>query len=129
MRLKVRIPTEVLLDQEVIGIKAEAENGWFTILPRHIDFVSSLVPGILCFQSPGGAIEYLAIDRGILVKCGPAVSVSARSAVRGADLGGLREAVESQFRRLRDKEKASRVFEAGLKADLVRQLLDMEKYA
>jgi len=128
MRLKVWVPTEVFCDEEVTKIKAEAENGWFCILPRHIDFVTSLVPGILSFELPNKETQYLAIDHGILVKCGREVSVSTRSAVRGTDLGALKEAVEKQFRALHEKEQAARQFEAKLEADLVRRLVQVEKY-
>jgi len=129
MKLKVWAPTEVVFDQEVTKIKAEAENGWFGVLPRHVDFVTSLVPGILSFDLPEKQTEYLAIDHGILVKCGPEVSVSTRNAVRGADLGTLKEAVAKQFRTLHEKELAAREFEAKLEADLVRQLMETEKHA
>jgi F-type H+-transporting ATPase subunit epsilon len=128
MKLKVWVPTEVVFDQEVTKIKAEAENGWFGILPRHVDFVTSLVPGILSFELPSHQTEYLAIDHGVLVKCGAAVSVSTRNAVRSADLGALKEAVQKQFRTRYEKEQGARAFEAKLEADLVRQLMQMEKY-
>jgi F-type H+-transporting ATPase subunit epsilon len=128
MRLKVWVPTEVFLDQEVTKVKAEAENGWFCILPRHIDYVTALVPGILFFDRPDQATECLAIDRGILVKCGSEVAVSTRHAVRGASLETLQEAVAKQFRVLQEKEQAARVFEAQLEAELVRQLVQVEKY-
>lgn len=127
MMLKVQVPSEVFLDEEVVKIKAEAENGWFCILPRHIDFVTSLVPGILTFEAPDKRTGYLAIDHGILMKCGGEVCVSTRNAVRGADLGALQDAVEQQFRKQHEKEQAARVFEARLEADLVRQLLAMER--
>jgi F-type H+-transporting ATPase subunit epsilon len=129
MRLKVWVPTEVFFDEEVTKVKAEAENGWFCILPRHIDFVTALVPGILSLQLPGKPTAFLAIDRGILVKCGPEVSVSTRNAVRSADLGTLQEAIAKQFRMLHEKEQAARLFEAKLEAELVRQLVQVEKYA
>jgi F-type H+-transporting ATPase subunit epsilon len=129
MKLKVWIPTEVIFEQEVTKIKAEGENGWFGILPRHVDFVTSLIPGILSFDLPEKQTEYLAIDHGILVKCGAEVSVSTRNAVRGTDLGTLKEAVAKQFSALREKELAAREFEAKLEADLVRQLIQTEKYA
>jgi F-type H+-transporting ATPase subunit epsilon len=129
MRLKVWIPTEVLLDEEVTKVKAEAENGWFGILPRHIDFVTSLVPGIMSFEVSGAQTEHLAIDHGVMVKCGPVVCVSARHAVRSADLNRLKEAVETEFRARQEKERAARAFEARLEADLVRQLMQMENYA
>jgi len=129
MKLKVWAPTEVVFDQEVTKIKAEGENGWFGILPRHVDFVTSLIPGILSFELPEKQTEYLAVDHGILVKCGAEVSVSTRNAVRGADLRTLKEAVAKQFRALHEKELAAREFEAKLEADLVRQLIETEKYA
>ena len=72
-------------------IKAEAENGWFGLLPKHIDFVTALVPGVMTFQPGGRPEEYLAIDHGILVKCGPEVSVSTRNAVRGTEPGSTEE--------------------------------------
>ena len=51
MRLKVLLPTKILIDEEVTKVVAEAEDGSFCILPRHIDFVSALVPGIFSFTS------------------------------------------------------------------------------
>lgn len=127
MTLKVLLPTEVLLEQEVTRIKAEAENGWFGMLPRHIDFVTALVPGVMRFQAPGKPEEYLAIDRGILVKCGREVSVSTRNAVRGTDLSRLKADVEQQFLAVEEREKSARAFEAKLETDLVRHLLEAEK--
>ncbi len=129
MKLTVLVPSETVMISEVAKIKAEAAIGWFCILPRHVDFVTELVPGILTFESSDGHSEYLAIDRGILVKCGPVVSVSTRNAVRGADLRSLRGTVEAHFLRLHERERAVRTFEAKLEADLVRQLLEVEKYA
>lgn len=128
MKLKVRVPSEELFEEEVTKIKAEAENGWFELLPRHIDFVTSLVPGILAFELPDQRLDYLAIDHGILVKCGAEVSVSTRNAVRGS-LDALRESLQTRFRELQEKEQASHVFEAKLEADLVRRLVEAEKYA
>lgn len=127
MKLTVWLPSEILLDEQVDRIKAEAVNGWFGMLPRHIDFVTALVPGVMTFQPCGKPEQYLAIDRGILVKCGPQVSVSTRNAVRGADLEKLRTEVEVQFRAREERERAARAYEAKLEADLVRHLLEAEK--
>ncbi|MBZ5602303.1 MAG: F0F1 ATP synthase subunit epsilon [Acidobacteriia bacterium] len=129
MTLTVWLPYEVLLEEPVDRIKAEAVNGWFGILPRHIDFVTALVPGVMTFQPVGKPEEYLAIDHGILVKCGPDVSVSTRNAVRGKNLEQLHTEVEVQFRAREEREKAARAYEAKLEADLVRHLLEAEKNA
>ena len=129
MRLTVWLPAEVLLQEEVTRIRAEADNGWFGLLPRHVDFVTALVPGILTFQPRGKPQEYLAVDRGILVKCGPEVSVSTRNAVRGTNLERLKHDVEAQFREREEQERKARAFEAKLESDLVRRLLEAERNA
>ena len=128
MKLTVRLPAEILLAEDVTRIKAEADNGWFGLLEKHVDFVTALVPGILTFQARGKAEEYLAIDHGILVKCGCEVSVSTRNAVRGTNLEELRRDVETQFREREERDKKARAYEAKLEADLVRQLLEVEKH-
>ena len=127
MKLTVWLPDEVFLEEEVGRIKAEADNGWFGLLEKHVDFVTALVPGILTFQARGKAEQYLAVDHGILVKCGPEVSVSTRNAVRGTNLEQLRRDVETQFREREEREKKARAYEAKMEADLVRRLLEVEK--
>jgi F-type H+-transporting ATPase subunit epsilon len=128
MKLKVWLPAEVLLEEEVSRIKAEAENGWFELLPRHIDFVTSLTPGVMTFEPCGKPQAYLAVDHGILVKCGADVSVSTRNAIRGESMEQLRKEVERQFVEREEKEKAARTLEAKLEADLVRGILEAEKH-
>ncbi len=129
MNLRIWAPAELVLSEKAAKVKAETESGWFCVLPRHVDFVTALVPGILIYETPAGQAGYVAVDDGILVKCGPEVSVSVRNAARGASLGALRETVESHFRGLHERERAARVFEAKLEAELVRQLLSVEKEA
>ena len=129
MKLTVWLPAEVLLEEEVSRIKAEAQNGWFGMLPRHVDFVTALVPGVLTFEPKGREEEYLAVDRGIVVKCGDEVKISTRNAVRGADLEQLKTEVEKRFREREEAEKKARAFEVKLETDLVRRLLEEEKRA
>ena len=130
MRLKVLLPTEVLVDEEVAKVTAEAENGSFCLLPRHIDFVAALVPGLLFFVKSGdGLEEFLAVDEGILVKCGPEVQVSTRQAVRGSELGTLLATVEKTFKVLTDQEKRARSALANLEANFIRRFLKLEGYA
>lgn len=119
MRLTVTLPTGVLVDQKVTKVTAEAENGSFCLLPRHIDFLAALVPGLLSFEDEAGQEEFLAIDEGVLVKCGTEVMVSTRNAVRGAPLGQLRQAVEQRFRALDEREQQARAVLTKLEADLV----------
>lgn len=128
MRLKVLLPTEILIDEAVKKVTAEAENGSFCLLPRHADFVAALVPGLLFFVSAENEEVFLAVDEGILVKCGPQVTVSTRSAVCGPDLGTLKRTIEEQFSVLDEHERVARSAVVKLEADLVRRFIEMEKH-
>jgi F-type H+-transporting ATPase subunit epsilon len=127
MKLRVLLPSEVFLDQEVLKVVAEAENGSFCLLPRHVDFVASLVPGLLSLEDAKGQEVFLAVDEGILVKKGNNVLVSTRNVVRIPNLGELREVVEEKFKVMDDREKAARTASARLEADLVRRLMELRK--
>ncbi len=127
MRLKVLLPTEILLDIEAVKIVAEAENGAFGLLPRHVDFVTALAPGLLTYTTPTGEEAYVAVDEGVLLKRGAEVSVSTRRAARGRDLGTLRQVVEEQFHALDEHERQMRFSLSRLEADLVRRLMELEK--
>jgi F-type H+-transporting ATPase subunit epsilon len=128
MKLKVLLPTQVLVEVDAAKVIAEAENGSFCLLPHHIDFVAALVPGLLSFTTDEGEEEFLAIDEGILVKCGPEVLVSTRQAVRGPDLGTLKRTIAEQFEVLDEREKKARAAAAKLEANLVRQFLELGEH-
>lgn len=128
MRLKILLPTEVFLDQHVTKITAEATNGSFGLLPRHIDFVTALVPGLLIFHTDQGVEEVLAVDEGILVKRGPEVLVSTRRAVRGPELGRLKRMIDEQFKAIDERDRKARSAAAKLEADLVRRFMDLSRH-
>jgi len=128
VNLKILLPSEVLLDIEVVEIVAEGQNGSFGLLPRHVSFVSALVPGILYFRTRDGGEEYLAVDQGILVKRGDAVLVSVRNAVRGPELSQLKQTIRERFEVLDEKEKKARSATARIEAGIVRRFLEISKY-
>lgn len=121
MNLRVLLPAQVLLDEEVEKVTAEAGNGSFTLLPRHIDFVATLVPGILSYLTPGGREYFLALDEGILVKQGDQVYVSAARAVPGDDLEQLQDTVRNELKVLGEGEKKARSVMARLEVDTLRR--------
>ena len=125
MNFKLLLPTQVLIDEEVDKLVAEAENGSFCILPRHVDTVAALVPGLLSFVTKEGHEEFLAIDGGTLVKCAGEILVSTRNAVRGPELGKLKKSVEERFRVLDEREKSTLKALAKLEANLVRRFIEL----
>jgi F-type H+-transporting ATPase subunit epsilon len=129
MKLKVLLPTEVLLEEAVGKINAEAPNGFFCLLPRHIDFVTALVPGLLSYEAENQKREvFLAVSEGILVKSGENVLVSVRRAVKGGELGELRRIVEEKFKVLDAKEQTARSAMARIEAGFVRRFLEVQKH-
>ena len=127
MTLKMMLPTEILLEKPVIKIIAEAENGSFCLLPRHIDFTAALAPGILSFTDPDGMEQYAALDNGILVKCGCEVLISAFNGVLGEDLTRLRHLVAEHFITLDEQQRTARSALARLEAGVVRRFMEVEE--
>lgn len=127
MRLKVLLPNEILVDTPTAKIVAEAENGAFCLLPRHIDFVAALAPGILAYTDPDGEERFLATDEGTLVKRGQEVLVSVRDAIAGPDLAQLRAAVAARYQELDERERKARSALAHLEADFVRRFMELNE--
>ncbi len=125
MKLKVLIPTVILIDREVTKVIAEAENGHFCLLPHHVDFVAALVPGILSFSTETEGETFVAVDEGILVKCGQEVLVSTRNAIVGKDLETLKQTVIEQFQVLDEKEKLTRSALAQFEISVMRRFQEL----
>lgn len=126
MRLKVLLPTEVLVDEEVRKIGAEGEDGELTLLPRHIDLTTTLSPGVLSFELPGGREEFVAVGEGVLVKCGREVLVSTRKGVRGSELGKLRERVQQEFTKLDERAETARTSLNKIEATFVHRFIELK---
>jgi F-type H+-transporting ATPase subunit epsilon len=117
----------VLLSEKVAKVVAEAANGFFCLLPHHVDYTAALVPGIFLFETEEEE-NYLAIDVGTLVKKGDEILVSVRNAVRGPELGKLKLEVVKQFRELDEREKKARSAAAKLEVDLLRRFMELREY-
>ncbi|MBR8835023.1 MAG: F0F1 ATP synthase subunit epsilon [Stigonema ocellatum SAG 48.90 = DSM 106950] len=128
MRLKVVLPTKILMETAAIKVIAEAENGMFCLLPRHLDFVTTLIPSLLSFVSPQGQEQFLAINQGILIKHGDEVTVATQNAVQGGDLGMLRKTVEQQFQLIDEREKTARSVLAKLEVNTIRHFIELGEY-
>ncbi len=127
MKLKVLIPSSVVVDTEVTKVTAEAANGSFCLLPKHVDFVAGLVPGILQYETEAGEEKFLGASEGVLVKAGSEVLVSTGNAVDGPDLGTLTDRIREELAVLDQREKKARVAASKLEASLVRRFMETQK--
>lgn len=127
MRLRVLLPFRVFADVSgVERIVAETRAGSFGLLPRRLDCVAALVPGILSYESKAHGEVFLALDQGVLVKAGADVRISARRAIGGADLGQLRDAVAREFLQQDADEHELRSVMARLESGFLRRFAGLE---
>lgn len=127
IHLRILLPTEILVETAATKVIAEAENGFFCLLPRHIDFVAALVPGVLFFYTDEGKENYVAIDQGILVKSGSDVNVSVFNAILGADLEQLHQLVHQKYIKLDEHERLARTALARLEAGTIRRFIEWQE--
>ena len=125
MRLKVLLPTQVLVDEEVSKVVAEAENGAFCLLPRHVDMVTALSSGILSYWTGAGE-HFLAVDEGTLVKVGSQVLVSTPYAVADQSLHALKSTITREFRALDEHERQTKNALARLEAATLQRFLELK---
>ena len=128
MKLKVLLPYQVFAEiDEVSRIVVETPQGSFGLLPRRLDCVATLEPGILTYETKAEGEVYIAVDEGILVKAGADVLVSVRNAIGGTDLGKLREAVVKEFVNLDENERQVRAVLARLESGFVRHFTEYHR--
>lgn len=122
MNLKVLLPFEVFAEKAGVSrIVAETREGAFGLLPRRLDCVAALVPGILIYETESDGEVFVAVDEGVLVKTGPDVLVSVRRALGGADLDQLRDAVAQEYLALNQHEQKVRAVMAKLESGFLRR--------
>lgn len=115
MKLKILLPSQVFAEiADVLRIVADSRAGSFGLLPRRLDCVAALAPGILTYETEAGGEVFVAVDEGVLVKTGADVLVSVRRAMAGPDLARLRDAVDQQFMRVDAREQSVRSVMAKL---------------
>jgi F-type H+-transporting ATPase subunit epsilon len=125
INLKIFLPYQIFTEQSnVLSVVAETPKGLFGLLPRRLDCVTALVPGILIYKTEANEEVYVAVDEGVLVKTGQEVLVSVRNAIGGKDLAQLQEAVKREFLALDEREMGVRSVLAKMESGFIRRLAE-----
>jgi F-type H+-transporting ATPase subunit epsilon len=123
MQLRILLPFEVFAEEAgVTRVVVETRRGSFGLLPRRLDCVAAITPGILEYETGAAETVYLAVDEGVLVKTGARVLVSVRRALAGAGLEDLRDAVEREFLTLDEQEEDVCSVLSRMESDFIRRL-------
>ncbi len=129
MKLKVTSPIGIVLRAEIQKIDFEALDGHFTILPRHVDFVSALPPNIVCYQTTDEQMHYMACNRGIFVKKGNNVYLSVHKAVLSENLDDLSQTIQVEFKNDDEQRKEVNTAMAKLEIGLSRGFMKLKEEA
>ena len=127
MSLKILLPFQIFAEKTGVSrIVAETREGSFGLLPRRLDCVAALAPGILTYENRSEGEIYVAVDEGVLIKTGLNVIVSVRNAIAGSDLGQMRETVEREFLNLNEREQSVRSVLAKMESGFIRRLAEFQ---
>ena len=128
MQLRILLPYGIFASvEDVTRVVVMTPAGSFGLLPHRLDCATVLSPGLLSYSTAASGETHLAVDAGVLVKTGADVLVCVRHAIAGADLGGLRQAVEQEFLNLSDQEKSIRTTLAQMESGLIRAFLELRR--
>ncbi|HUF42328.1 MAG TPA: F0F1 ATP synthase subunit epsilon [Verrucomicrobiae bacterium] len=124
IRLRVVTPSRMVLDEEVDEVTAPGELGEFGVLPNHITFLSTLVPGEMTYKQ-GTAKTALAVSGGYAEVLDNVMTVLAPAAEFADEIDAPRarlakERAERLMAELNREEKDWLTAEAALQRALVR---------
>jgi F-type H+-transporting ATPase subunit epsilon len=90
MQLTITTPEKIVLDTTVTAVNAQAIDGWFGILPKHIPMITPLKISALRYKAPEGVEITVAVMGGLLQTDGATITVLCDMAETRADIDVLR---------------------------------------
>lgn len=125
MKLRISDQITILVDTDVVSVRAEDASGDFGILPGHADFLTALRASIVSWRTTDGASGYCAVRNGILtVSDGTDVAVATREGHVGDDLGLLEHEVLARYRERDEAERSGRAASAKLRMRAIRHMVE-----
>jgi F-type H+-transporting ATPase subunit epsilon len=127
IKLRVVTPSRLMFDEAVDEVTAVGELGEFGVLPNHISFLSTLVPGEMSYKQ-GANRRMLAVSGGYAEVLDNVMTVLAPAAEFGSEIDVARaqrakERAEKQMAETNREEREEKDFElaeVALKRALVR---------
>lgn len=127
MKLNVNTPIGIVLNTDIQKIDFEALDGHFTLLPKHVDFVSAMPPNIVMYQTADGVKRYIACNRGLIIKKGDSVYLSVHKAVLSENLADLSHTIEVEFKHDDEQRKEVNTAMARLEMGLSRGFMKLKE--
>jgi F-type H+-transporting ATPase subunit epsilon len=124
IKLRIVTPSRLMFDEEVDEVTAIGELGEFGVLPNHISFLSTLVPGEMSYKQ-GAQRRLLAVSGGYAEVLENVMTVLAPAAEFGAEIDSARaqrakERAEKQLAELKHEDQDFELAQVALQRALVR---------
>lgn len=125
MKAKIILPNRTLSEVDIDKASIPGTEGYFQILPRHIDFVSSIKPGILTLFF-GERQEYYAVHYGMAVKRGDSLHIACLYGMKGDSLEGLSRTLAEHIRSSNEYEEEIKAILKKMEAETLRRFIEMD---
>ncbi|MDR3079052.1 MAG: hypothetical protein LBU15_03360 [Rickettsiales bacterium] len=116
LNLRIYTPQKLFLEETITKIKISEKDCNYTILPRHIDYLSSFSRSTIGFRKLDGEEVFVWLNQGILVKCGREIQISVFSAVNGgSSVANLKLMMDNNLRNFKNLIDSTKKFKLTLR--------------
>lgn len=129
MKLQIYTPLGSVLNCKINKVTMETLDGYYTLLPRHVDFAAAMNANILSYTTEENQERFAACHRGIVVKKGDMVTVTVQKAVLGDTLDELEDIILREFKTDDEHRKELNAAMARLEAGLIRGFINLRQGA
>ncbi|MBR3675848.1 MAG: hypothetical protein IKN71_01780 [Alphaproteobacteria bacterium] len=127
MKLTVFTPLGTVLKSKINKVTVETLNGYYTLLPKHVDFAAAMGANIVSYTTEQNEKKYVACHRGIVVKKGDEVTITVQNAVTGETLDELSEVIRKEFKYNDEQRKELNSAMARLELGIIRGFGQLSK--
>ena len=127
MKLTVFTPLGTALKSKINKVTVETLSGYYTLLPRHVDFAAAMGANIVSYTTEQNEEKYVACHRGIVVKKGDEVTITVQNAVVGETLDELSDVIRKEFKYNDEQRKELNSAMARLELGIIRGFEQLSK--
>ena len=102
LNLRIYTPEKLFLEKEILKITFNGKGGRFSILPKHVDYISSFDDCIMCYTETSNKTSFLATNQGIITKIGRNIEISTFHVIVGNSLMELKNNINELSKKSKD---------------------------
>lgn len=102
LNLRIYTPEKLFLEKEILKITLNGKEGSFSILPKHVDYISSFDDCIMRYTETSNKASFLATNQGIITKIGRNIEISTFHVIIGNSLMELKNNINELSKKSKD---------------------------